>query len=294
MPQASMRQLITLLVVLCAPLAVFGAMVAADRAFGAPGRGFGYVIRLDLPPPGGAVGLPPVAGPADASRPLVVIDPGHGGHDPGASRDGIKEKQLTLALARALRDELVRGGGIRVALTRDDDRFLTLTERSGVARRLKADLFISIHADSTEAETDASGATIYTLSERGSSEIAERLAERENRADAVNGIALDAQTDAVNAILVDLSQRETQARSEAFARLVMRTAQGRLPLRQNPLQSAAFVVLKSPDMPSVLIETGYINNAADVARLIAPAGRRAFAETTAEAIRVHFARQAVP
>jgi N-acetylmuramoyl-L-alanine amidase len=197
MPQASMRQLITLLVVLCAPLAVFGAMVAADRAFGAPGRGFGYVIRLDLPPPGGAVGLPPVAGPADASRPLVVIDPGHGGHDPGASRDGIKEKQLTLALARALRDELVRGGGIRVALTRDDDRFLTLTERSGVARRLKADLFISIHADSTEAETDASGATIYTLSERGSSEIAERLAERENRADAVNGIALDAQTDAV-------------------------------------------------------------------------------------------------
>lgn len=284
-----MRRYVPLLVVVFAPLAVFAAMIAADRLFAVPGRGHDYVLRLPMPPVAGQVGLPKVEGPQDASRPLVVIDAGHGGHDPGAGTGAIKEKMLTLRLAAALRDELLRGGGIRVALTRDDDRFLLLEERTGIARRLNADLFLSIHADSTEG-AEASGATVYVLSEEGSSETAQRMADRENRADAINGVVLGEQSDAISAILVDLSQREAQAKSEEFARLILRSAQGRLPMRDTPLQSAAFVVLKSPDVPSVLFESGYINNAGDLARLITSEGRRNFAEVAARAIRLFFAR----
>lgn len=276
--------------VLVAPLAVFAVMIGADRAFGAPGRREAYVQRIELPTSERGVDLPEVLGPPDASRPLVVIDAGHGGHDPGAGKDEVKEKALTLALAQALRDELVEGRGVRVALTRSDDRYLFLEERSGIARRLNANLFISIHADSADSE-EASGGTIYTLSERGSTETAQRMADRENRADSVNGVALGKQSDTVNAILVDLSQRETQTRSEEFGRLLLREAQGRLALRPDPLQSAAFIVLKSPDVPSVLFETGYISNETDTQRLLSPEGRRAFAKASAQAIRAYFARQ---
>lgn len=286
-----MRRFLQILLILFAPVAVFAAMVAADRAFGAPGRGTKYVMRLEMPPASGAIGLPEVEGPPDASRPLIVIDPGHGGIDPGAGTGELKEKMLTLMLATALRDALLKDGGIRVALTRGDDRYLLLEERSGIARRLKADLFISIHADSVAGESDASGASIYTLSERGSSEIAQKMAERENRADTINGVALADKNDAVTAILVDLSQRETQARSEQFAQLVVREAQGRLRFRDDALQSAAFVVLKSPDVPSILFETGYISNTEDAAWLVSPQGRASFAEATARAIRVYFARR---
>jgi N-acetylmuramoyl-L-alanine amidase len=282
-----------IVLVLLAPVAVLAAMVAADRLLGAPGRGTAYVQRIVLPSSAAEVDLPEVRGPADASRPLIVIDAGHGGHDPGAVREGVREKALTLALARALRDELLRGGGVRVALTREDDRYLMLAERSGIARRLGADLFLSIHADSVETG-DASGASLYTLSERGSSQIAERMAERENRADRINGVQLAETSDAISAILVDLSQREAQARAEEFAALVLREARGRVPLRDDPLQSAAFVVLKSPDVPSVLFESGYISNSGDTARLLSPEGRRAFAEATARAVRAYFARQAQP
>src|SRR5690606_35826943 len=125
--------------------------------------------------------------PDNASRPLVVIDPGHGGHDPGAGEGALQEKRLTLSLAKALREKLLENGGIRVALTRDSDRYLLLEERSGIARRLNADLFISVHADSAERQ-DANGASIYTLSERGTSQTASRYAERENRADRINGV----------------------------------------------------------------------------------------------------------
>lgn len=280
-----------LVLVLLAPIAVFLAMVAADRAFGGPGRGRDYVLRIELPPPAGEVGLPPVEGPADASRPLVVIDAGHGGHDPGAVQGGLREKTLTLMLAHSLRSELLKGGGIRVALTRSDDRYLLLPERSGIARRLKADLFVSIHADSTPSGSEASGATVYTLSENGTSQAAARMAERENKADRLNGVQLDDKSDTVSAILVDLSQRETQAQSEAFARLVLREGEGRIPFRETSAQAAAFAVLKSPDVPSVLFETGYISNSDDTARLQSPEGRTAFAAATASAIRVYFARQ---
>lgn len=282
---------IQLVLVLLAPIAVFLAMVAADRTFGGPGRGRDYVLRIELPPPAGEVGLPPVEGPADASRPLVVIDAGHGGHDPGAVQGGLREKTLTLMLAQSLRSELLKRGGIRVALTRSDDRYLLLPERSGIARRLKADLFVSIHADSTPSGAQASGATIYTLSENGTNQAAARMAERENKADRLNGVQLDDKSDTVSAILVDLSQRETQAQSEEFARLVLREGEGRIPFRETSAQAAAFAVLKSPDVPSVLFETGYISNSDDTARLQSPEGRAAFAAATASAIRVYFARQ---
>ena len=287
----AMPRLLKLALLVAAPLALVGAMVAADRLFATPGRGYAYVERIVLAPSARELGLPEVRGPLDASRPLVVIDAGHGGHDPGAGREPLVEKVLTLGLASALRDELLKGGGIRVAMTRDDDRFLLLPERSGLARRLGADLFLSIHADSVEGNGDARGASVYTLSERGTNETAARLAVRENRADMVNGVSLAKTSDAVSAILVDLSQRDAQARSEEFAQLILREAAGKLRLHDRELQSAAFVVLKSPDMPSVLFESGYISNPEEAVLLASREGRTTFAKVTAQAIRAYFARQ---
>lgn len=287
-----MRRVLMLLLVFLAPLAVFAAMVLADRTFGQPGRGFDYVLSFDVTPQD-RIGLPKIEGPMDASRPLVVIDAGHGGKDPGAGVGEPKEKELTLALALALRDELLRQGGVRVALTRSDDRYLFLTERPEIARRLGADLFISIHADSTESESGAMGATVYTLSAKGSNQTAERMAARENAADEINGVKIKDQSDDVSAILVDLSQRDSQAQSEQFAALLYREARGAMPFREAEPQSAAFVVLKSPDVPSILFETGYINNPADVARLMSERGRQSFAQTLTQAIKVFFARTAV-
>ncbi|MEP7221838.1 MAG: N-acetylmuramoyl-L-alanine amidase [Novosphingobium sp.] len=286
---AMLRRLQIVLVIL-APLAVFAAMVGADRTFGGAGRGYDYIARLNLPPPAGEIGLPKVLGPLDASRPLVVIDAGHGGHDPGAGNGALKEKALTLALAQALRDELLTRGGVRVALTRDDDRFLLLPERAGIARRLKADLFISIHADSS-SNPDARGATVYTLSERGSSDTAARLAENENRADVINGVSLSGKDDAVSAILVDLSQREASAQSAELAGLILREGAKELSFRDSAIQSAAFIVLKSADLPSVLFEAGYISNGQDADWLASPRGQAAFAGATAKAVQVYFARR---
>ena len=286
-----MRRVLLLLLVIVAPLAAFAAMMLADRAFGRAGRGYDYVVSIDLTPAAGN-GLPKIEGPLDSSRPLVVIDAGHGGKDPGAGAGEPKEKALVLALALALRDELLKQGGVRVALTRSDDTYLLLGERPAIARRLGADLFISIHADSTEIESGALGATVYTLSAKGSNETAERMAARENAADELNGIRIGGQSADVNAILLDLSQGQTQAQSELFASLLLRDARGAMPFKAAEPQSAAFVVLKSPDVPSVLLETGYINNPTDVARLISASGRKTFAEAMASAIKVFFARTA--
>lgn len=250
-----------------------------------------YVIRVPLPDPGGQIGLPPIEGPADASRPLVVIDAGHGGHDPGASGAGsLREKNVTLALALALRDALVKDGRVRVALTRSDDRFLVLDERSGIARRLGADLFVSIHADAAPSN-EASGATIYTLSDRASDAVAAGLANRENRVDTINGVSLDQTNDAVSTILVDLSRRETARESQAFSDLVLRQAQASMGFHTNPQRQAAFVVLKSLDLPSALVEAGYISNPSDAARLTNPAWRRSFAAGLASAIEIFLARR---
>ena len=294
-----MHARVKLALILVLPVAVIAAFAMVwfapgwigSWASGGRGGGWSYVQRIELPASGTPVGLPAIAGPPDASRPLIVIDAGHGGHDPGAGLPPIQEKQLTLMLAEALRDELLKDGGIRVALTRSDDRYLMLEERSGIASRLKADAFISIHADSAEGGEQASGASVYTLSERGTTDMAARFAARENRADTINGVRLSGQSDAVSAILVDLTQRETQARSQDLARLILREAKGVLKLHDTEVQSAAFVVLKSAELPSVLFEAGYISNPDEAARLASPEGRKAFATIAARAIRSYFARQ---
>lgn len=286
-----MLRRLQLALLLLVPVAVFAGVVAFEYMNGGAGRTRDYVLHITLPPAGGLIGLPKVEGPRDASRPLVVIDPGHGGHDPGAGTGPLKEKMLTLQLAKALRAQLLKGGGIRVALTRDDDRYLLLSERYSIARRLKADLFLSIHADSAP-NGDARGASLYTLSKRGSSEVAARIAARENGVDTVNGVALGHTSEVVGNILLDLSQREAQADSNEFARLILREFRNRIPLHDKTVQSAAFVVLKSPDLPSVLLESGYISNPKDVAFLTSRKGQEIFAKAVAQAIRVYFAKRA--
>lgn len=285
----AMRRFMLFLAIVVLATAAIAVLAIADRRPAWLG-GRDYVVKVALAPPGMRTALPRIEGPMDATRPLVVIDPGHGGKDPGAGDGAVREKALTLALASALRAELLRQGGIRVALTRSDDRYLFLGERGQIARKLGADLFISIHADSTEVSSGATGATVYTLSAKGSSQVAERIAARENAVDTIGGVRIAEQAASVGAILADLTQRETQGRSEAFARLILREGQGRIPFKEAEPQSAAFAVLKSPEVPSVLFETGYINNPADVARLTSPAGRTAFAEVMASAIRALLAR----
>lgn len=276
-----------------APLAVMTALaLLLAFPFSAPINVPAYVVRLALPGSRGEIGLPAVRGPADASRPLVVIDAGHGGHDPGASgQRGEREKMVTLALALALRDALLAQGRVRVALTRDTDRFLVLQERSGIARRLRADLFVSIHADASES-SEATGATVYTLSDKGSDAVADQVASRENRADTVNGVPLSEQSDAVSAILVDLSQREMRERSKQFAGLVLREGAQGLRFHSDPEREAAFIVLKSLDLPSALIEAGYISSPDDARALASPVWRKEFARSVAAAIEIYLARAA--
>ena len=242
--------------------------------------------------PARSLGLPRVHGPNDSRLPLVVIDAGHGGHDPGASsHDGrLREEEVTLSIARATRDALIATGRVRVALTREDDRFLVLEERYGLARRLNADLFISIHADAAENE-NATGASIYTLSEVASDREAARLAARENRANILNGIDLGGRSDDVRSILIDLTQRETMNLSSDFARTLQRSAAGAIPFRSDSHRFAGFVVLKAPDMPSVLVETGFITNPTDAARISSREGQQNIATGIRRAVLTHFARR---
>lgn len=279
------------LLLLLAPVAILAVTVALIVA--APWQHLGreYVERIELPEAGQKLGLPKVDGPQDASRPLIVIDAGHGGHDPGASGSVFREKDVVLGLASALRDELVRQGGVRVALTRSDDRFLALEERREIAKALGADLFLSIHADSAGQEAGIGGASLYTLSAKASDQAAASLASRENRADQINGVSLEGQSDAVSAILVDLSQRRTKESSLRFAQLVTREGEGTIKFLRTPHRSASFVVLKSPDVPSVLFEVGYITNPEDAGRLASEQGRKAFAKAVARAVRIYFVRE---
>ncbi|MXO59549.1 N-acetylmuramoyl-L-alanine amidase [Altererythrobacter salegens] len=273
------------------PVALVGGLNLLGLAIPVPVLGRDYVIRIPLPEPGAHVGLPKIEGPQDASRPLVVIDAGHGGHDPGAVGEGFKEKTLALGLAKALRDELVREGGIRVALTRSDDTFLVLDERAEIARQLGADLFLSIHADSAGEKDQVTGASVYTLSDKASSEAAERFAARENSADTINGVALTGRSDAVNSILVDLAQRRTSGASAMFAGLIVREGDGVLQFHPQPRRSASLVVLRAPDVPSVLYESGFVTNKKDAERLSSPEGRERFAKVMSQAIRIYFARE---
>lgn len=283
----SSRAQILLLVLL--PVAILVALISLAGALGVAGNGPGFVVRVALPAAREGAALPEVRG--DSALPLVVIDAGHGGHDPGATGQTYVEKQLVLDLARALRDEIQREGFARVALTRDDDRYLLHSERFEIARRLGADLFLSIHADSAGERSEVAGASIYTLSNAASSEAAARFADRENASDKLNGVNLDEQSDAVNDILIELSQRRVQEQSDEFARLIAREGDGKLDFHPQARRSAALKVLRAPDIPSVLFESGFISNDADAARLASPEGRVLFAQVMARAMRIYFSRQ---
>jgi N-acetylmuramoyl-L-alanine amidase len=238
------------------------------------------------------VQLPAITPARGIDPPLVVIDAGHGGHDPGATSpvSPLPEKDVTLALAREIRDALARSGRVRAALTRDDDRYLELQQRYEIARRLRANLFISIHADAAPSNDLAHGATVYTLSEVASDRQAALLARHENAADSVAGAPMSRNPE-VNLILIDLAQRESMDRSTAFARLLYREAAPVFPFRPEWHKFAAFVVLKAPDIPSILFESGYITNRTDAAYITSPEGRRQIAEGMRRAIEAHFARR---
>lgn len=238
--------------------------------------------------------LPRILGSRRADRPLVVIDPGHGGKDPGAISPIAerREKDVTLAVAKAIRDALVASGRVRVAMTREDDRFLVLRDRYQIARRLKADLFISIHADAAPNNDDAHGATIYTLSEVASDREAALLAARENRVDRLGDAPLSEDA-GVNLILIDLAQRESMNVSAGFAALLKREGSAYFPFRSDYHRFASLVVLKAPDVPSILFETGYITNPVDLAYIQSPAGQKRIAQGMRSAIEAHFARRLV-
>jgi N-acetylmuramoyl-L-alanine amidase len=226
--------------------------------------------------------------PEARGRPIVVIDAGHGGRDPGATSVSgqVTEKDLALALARELRDDLVRRGRVRVAMTRDDDRYLDLDQRSAVARRLDAAMFVSIHMDSAPNPL-ARGATVYSLSDVASDEEAARLAAKEN-----GGAGEDAFDGSVQAMLSDLAmQSQMSASADLAARLVHKSA-GRFELRPNPHRFAAFHVLRRSGAPAVLFEAGYISNADDEVLLRSPQQRSKIALALAQAIETDVAARA--
>lgn len=193
----------------------------------------------------------------------IVVDPGHGGIDGGAvGKNGTKEKDIVLRFSKTVRDVLERSGPFDVLMTRDEDVFLSLRERLEFSRRSKADLFISIHADSLR-QRFVRGSTIYTLSKKASDKLSEQMAETENSADLVAGLAVPEQVDAVADILVDLTTSETKRFSKRFSSILVRNMGQEVRLINNPQRSAAFGVLKAPEVPSVLLELGYLSNQED-------------------------------
>lgn len=232
--------------------------------------------------PAGTVGALLAARPATAAPatpkpprqpPVLVIDPGHGGKDPGAiGPQGVMEKQVTLDIARAIAEQLGRRGSVRCLLTRQDDRFLPLADRVAVAREAKADLFVSIHADSAP-DSRIRGLSAYTLSAEASDDLAQALAHQENLADGL-GVDLKQTQAEVAAILLDLAARHTMQMALRAREAIVRGAARDLPMLDTPTRSANFAVLKAPDVPSVLVETGFLSNPRDAALLRDAAVRR--------------------
>jgi N-acetylmuramoyl-L-alanine amidase len=232
--------------------------------------------------------------PAPDSRPVIIIDPGHGGIDNGTQAGEETEKSLVLAFGLALRDRIEKSGKYRVVMTRTDDTFIPLGERVRIARTQSAALFVSIHADALpRGEGSAQGATIYTLSDHASDVEAERLAESENRADAIGGVDLTEEPTDVADILIDLAQRETRTFSNRFAHLLMNEMKSSVRMHKHPLKSAGFKVLKAPDVPSVLIELGYVSNKADLQEMISENWRSRTVGTMAQAVEAFFAKRMV-
>ncbi len=236
----------------------------------------------------------PSTGPSEASktdtRPLVALDPGHGGPDTGTRGPGGEvEKDIVLDFAKRLRDRIEKTGKYRVLMTRADDTFIPLPDRVRIARNAGASLFVSIHADSLpKKEGDAQGATIYTLSDTATDPEAERLAEQENKADVIAGVDLKDEPDDVAGILLDLAQRETKTFSLQFAHKLVDDMKGATRLYKKPLKSAGFRVLRAPDVPSVLVELGYVSNKQDLASLLSENWRDRTSEAVAHAIDGYF------
>jgi N-acetylmuramoyl-L-alanine amidase len=223
-------------------------------------------------------------------RPIVLIDPGHGGRDPGAPgvSGTIREKDLTLAMAKELADLLEQRGRVRVALTREDDKYLTLDQRASIARRLQAGLFLSLHMDSAPNPL-AKGATVYSLSDVASSAEAARFAQAENRSEEALSSEPD---DSVRALLADVALREQMEISAGLAERLLRRAAGRVELRPRPHQFATFHVLRRAETPAVLVEAGYISNADDEAMLMTKEGRAPLVLALAQAVEADMATRA--
>jgi N-acetylmuramoyl-L-alanine amidase len=257
-------------------------LIATDRA------SFMRNIALENRP-GQSTSLKPSEAPPKNDgdvRPLIVLDPGHGGIDTGTKGSGGElEKDVVLSFAQTLREKLEGSGKYRVAMTRSDDTFIPLAERVRFARARSAGLFISVHADALpRREGQAEGATVYTLSENASDAEAARLAEAENKADVIAGVDLTTEPDDVANILVDLAQRETKTFSMQFARTVVGELKAAARLHKHPLKSAGFKVLLAPDVPSVLLELGYMSTKDDLKQLTSAAWRARTAQALAQAV----------
>ena len=238
----------------------------------------------------GLIGIPDKKkrGPEKRRRQVVVIDPGHGGVDPGAiGHRGTSEKSVVFSFAKALRRALQESGRYVVLMTRTKDTFVSLRNRVKFARERNADLFIAVHADAIK-KGDARGATVYTLSERASDKEAAQLAAKENRSDIIAGVDLGGESDEVADILIDLAQRETKNHSVEFAKKLVVKLSKATKMTSRPHRFAGFRVLKAPDLPSVLLELGYISSRDDEKMLTSASWRRKVAKATVSAINSYF------
>lgn len=257
-----------------------------------PADKFGYRLVLDLYPKTRVEPVKTVAKllPPGTSRNVVVtVDAGHGGEDPGSiGATGSREKVITLEVARELKRVIDKEPGMSAILTRDSDFFIPLEQRYQKARDAKADLFVSIHADAF-TKSEARGSSVWVLSPRGAtSEAARWLADSENRADLVGGVSLDTRDDTLAAVLLDLSQGATMQASNAVASQVHAAMRRVGPTHKNHVERANFIVLRSPDVPSILVETAFISNPAEERRLNNPAERTKLAEAILDGIRDYF------
>ena len=254
------------------------------------GPGAGKVSRPVSVTPAAPVAIRPAHAPSETGRDIIIaVDAGHGGVDPGASgRRGTREKDVVLEIARALAARINQEPGMKAVLTRDGDYFISLRERNLRAQKARADLFVSIHADSI-ANPDVSGSSVYVLSERGATnEQARVLAERENAADLMGGIELDDKDPVLRGVLIDLSQTASISASLTAADNVLKALDRIGEVRKPRVQQAGFVVLKSPAIPSMLVETAFISNREDERKLAQPAHRSKLANAIFAGIELYF------
>ena len=225
---------------------------------------------------------------AELRKMVIALDPGHGGQDPGASSQSeTHEKDVVLAYALALKQALLNTGRYDVVMTRDADKFVRLQDRVKLARDKKADLFIAIHADTLD-DPDVRGTTVYTVSDQASDAEAGALAQKENRADVIAGMDLGKQTDEVSNVLINLAQRESKNQAMFFAKKAIAEIKPITEMTSKPIRSAGFVVLKAPDVPSVLVELGYLSNKQDEAMLVSPEWRHKMALAMTKSIDAYF------